>query len=96
MPKQFDGSVVLRILGVKDRTLRACYLCKPIMGQPGVFHSESLYHMLVSCPHENMFELRSRLIDDVKNLCQSNVDPQFPEPPEFPKLSLVNQSSGRS
>ena len=26
MPKQLDGSVVLRILEVKDRTLRPCYL----------------------------------------------------------------------
>ena len=23
------------------------------------------------------------MIDDVKNLCQSSVDPQFPDPPEF-------------
>jgi hypothetical protein len=83
MPKRLDGSVVLRILGVKDRTLSACYLCEELFGQPGIFESESLYHMLMTCPHESMQELRERLRDDVKNLCQMDVDLQFPEPPEF-------------
>ena len=54
MPKQPDRSVVLRIAGVKDGTLRACYMCKAILGQPGVFRGESLYHMLMMCPHASM------------------------------------------
>ena len=82
------GSVVLRILGVKDRTLRACYLCDEICGQPGVFESESLYHMLMSCQHTSMKDLRTRLMDDVKKLCQMSVDDQSPEPPEFPNSYL--------
>ena len=61
MPKQLDGSVVLRILGVEDRTRRACYLCDEILGQPGVFRSESLFHMLMECPHASMLDLRVRL-----------------------------------
>ena len=32
MPKQPDRSVVLRIDSVKNRTLRACYLCEEIYG----------------------------------------------------------------
>ena len=48
----------------------------------GVFESESLYHMLMSCQHASMRDLRTRL-RDVKNLCQMDVDPQSPEPPEF-------------
>ena len=82
MPKQLDGSVVLRILGVKDRTLRACYLCDEICGQPDVFESGSLYHMLMECPHASMYELRGRLCDDVKKLCL-DADPESPEPPKF-------------
>ena len=30
---------------ITDRALRACYMCGEINGQPGVFESESLYHM---------------------------------------------------
>ena len=29
------------------RIRRACYLCDEIHGQPGMFESESLYHMLI-------------------------------------------------
>ena len=90
MPKQPDRSVVLRIDSVKNRTLRACYLCEEIYGQPGVFESESLYHMLMSCQHASMRDLRTRL-RDVKNLCQMDVDPQSPEPPEFAR-SYFGQS----
>ena len=78
MPKQLDRSVMLRIGSVKDRTLRACYLCEEILGQPGVFESESLYHMLMDCPHASMRDLRTRLRDDVTNLCQMDVDHQSP------------------
>ncbi len=83
MPKQLDGSVVLRIPGVKDRTLRACYLCDELYGRPGIFESESLYHMLMNCPHVSMKELREGLWNDVKNLCQMDADDQLPDPPEF-------------
>ena len=83
MPKQLDGSVVLRIPKIKDRTLRACYLCDELLGRPGVFESESLYHMLMNCPHVSMKELRECLENDVKNLCQMDVDYELPEPPEF-------------
>ena len=91
MPKQLDRSMVLRIGSVKDRTLRACYLCEEILGQPGVFESESLYHMLMLCPHASMRDLRTRLRDDVENLCQMDVDHQSPEPPELAR-SLFGQS----
>ena len=37
---------------IQDRRLRACYLCDAIYGEPGIFESESLYHMLIECPHE--------------------------------------------
>ena len=91
MPKQPDVSVVLWIPGVKDRTLRAYYLCKPILGQPSVFLSESLYHMLVRCQHASIKEMRDRFVDEVKNLCRLDADPQSPEPPEF-----TNSYFGRS
>ena len=83
MPKQLDGSVVLRILGVEDRTRRACYLCDEILGQPGVFRSESLFHMLMECPHASMLNLRVRLRDDVKEQCL-DAHSEYPEPPKFP------------
>ena len=59
----------------KDRidniALRACYLCDEINGQPGVFESESLYHMLVQCPHPSMVFCRERLKHDVVELSSS-------------------------
>ena len=36
---------------IHDRWLRACYLCDAIYGQPGIFESKSLCHMLIECPH---------------------------------------------
>ena len=100
MPKRIDPPVLAELgytpsptawIGrVKERILRACYLCGEIRGQPGVFECESLYHMLVICPHVSMNDLRKRLLDDVKSLCQS-ADPQLPGTPEFP-----NSYNGRS
>ena len=46
---------------IANRVLRACYLCGEINGQPDVFESESLYHMLVECQHPNMALCRERL-----------------------------------
>ena len=62
-----ERSDSLRIAGVKDMSLRACYLCKAILGQLGVFKSESLNHMLmICCGYASMLELRMRLYGDVK------------------------------
>ena len=59
--KQLDGQhhAIVRNK-IDDRALRACYLCGEINGQPGVFESESLYHMLVECPHPSMVFCRGR------------------------------------
>ena len=46
--KQPDGQAIVRDK-IADRVLLTCYLCGEINGQPGVFESESLYHMLVEC-----------------------------------------------
>ena len=81
--KQPDRRVVPRIGRVDDKTLRACYLCEAIYGQPCVFESESLYHMLMVCPHESMSSARKSLKTDVENLCQLEAGPLFPTPPEF-------------
>ena len=69
-----------RIGRVEDKTLRARYLCKAIFGQPGVFESELLYHMLMVCPHVSMFTARERLKTGVENLCQVEAGPIFPKP----------------
>jgi hypothetical protein len=82
-PKQPDRSVVPRIGRVQDRTLRACYLCEAIHGQPGVFESESLYHMLMVCPNLSMLNVRERLKTDLENLCLMDADPMSLKPPEF-------------
>ena len=102
MPRQLDSSVVAALdympappmwIGrVKKKLLRSCYLCGEINAQPGVYESESLYHMLNVCPHGSMRMLRTRLRDDVKNLCQMNVDPCSPAPPEL----LTDSDFGRS
>ena len=55
--KQLDGQR-RTIARIADRALRACYLCGEINGQPGVFERESLYHMLLECPHESMVRCR--------------------------------------
>ena len=47
--KQLDGQR-RTIARIADRSLRACYLCGEINGQPGMFESESLCHMLLECP----------------------------------------------
>ena len=51
--------------------LRACYLCGEINGQPDVFESESLYHMLLECPHESMVRCRIRFKQNVLQLSRS-------------------------
>ena len=69
---------------MENRTLRACYLCEAIFGQPGVFESESLHHhMFMVCPHVSMFNVRERLKTNVKNMCQMEADPLSPKPAEF-------------
>ena len=53
-PKQLDGQhhAVDRKGRIDDRTLRACFLCDEINGQPGVFESASLYPICwLNCPH---------------------------------------------
>ena len=76
---------------VENRTLRTCYLCEAIFGQPGVFESESLYHMLMVCPHHHasMLNARERLKNDVKNKCQVDASPLSPKPPEFGESEMV-------
>ena len=64
MPRQLDPSVVaaldympappMWIEKVGKKILRSCYLCGEINTQPGVFESESLYHMLNVCPNNSM------------------------------------------
>ena len=56
---------------IADRALRACYLCGEINGQPGVFERESLYHMLLECPHESMVRCRVRFKQKVLQLSRS-------------------------
>ena len=51
-PKQLDGQH--HAVDRKCRIDDMCYPCDEINGQPGVFESESLYHMLVECPHPMM------------------------------------------
>ena len=68
--KQLDGQR-RTIVKIADRTLRACYLCGEINGQPGVFESESLYHMLLECPHESMVRCRIRFKQKVCQLSRS-------------------------
>ena len=73
-------------LGVlKDRTLRACYLCEAIFGHPGVFESESLYHLLMVCPHVSMSTAREHLKSDTGDSVMSDhgsrLDPLSPKPP---------------
>ena len=56
---------------IQDRNLRACYLCDAIHGQPGIFESDSLYHMLMECPNPVLQEWRSDLkkaVVDLSNL----------------------------
>ena len=62
--KQLDGQhhIVGRRKGsIDDRARSACYLCNEINGQPGVFESESLYHMLMDCPHQSVAVCRDLL-----------------------------------
>ena len=68
--KQFDGQR-RTIAKIFDRTLRACYLCGEINGQPGMFESESLYHMLLECPHESMVRCRVHFEQKVRQLSRS-------------------------
>ena len=53
---------------IHDRWMRACYLCDAIYGQSGIFESESLYHMLIECPHEALKGWRRDLKNAVVDL----------------------------
>ena len=68
--KQLDGQR-RTIVKIADITLRACYLSDEINGQPGMFESESLYHMLLECPHESMVRCRVRFEQKVRQLSRS-------------------------
>ena len=59
----------MRIERIDDRDLRACYLCEAIQGQDGIFMSESLHHMMSTCPNAKMEALRVKLKEDLKGLC---------------------------
>ena len=59
------------IVKIADRTLPACYLCGEINGQPVMFESESLDHMLLECPHESMVCCRVRFEQKVRQLSRS-------------------------
>ena len=54
---------------VDERNLRACYLCEAVQGQNRVFMTESLHHMLITCPNVRMEALRVKLKDDLSLLC---------------------------
>ena len=90
--KQLDGQdhVIGRRKGrLDDRARRACYLCDEINGQPGVFESESLYHMLMECPHQSMVVCRDLLRQRVIELSMSDEAMlQSPEPPEFDQSKM--------
>ena len=74
---------------IADRALRACYLCGEINGQPNVFESESLYHMLLECPHESMHLCRKRFKQDVFLLSRSEEAAlQSPQALEFDQSEL--------
>ena len=71
---------------IQDKSLRACYLCDAIHGQPGIFESESLYHMLIEGPNPVLRTWRSDLkkaVVDLSNLettlSQSKNPPSFNE-----------------
>ena len=53
---------------IEDKRLRACYLCDAIYGQPGIFESESLYHMLIECPHQMLRTWRNDLRKAITDL----------------------------
>ena len=53
---------------IDDSNARACYLCDAVDGQDGVFMPESLYYMLISCPHVGMEALRAKLKVDLGTL----------------------------
>ena len=69
---------------IQDRNLRACYLCDEIHGQPGMFESESLYHMLIECPNPVLQEWRSDLKKAVVDLSKLETTvAQSEDPPAF-------------
>ena len=55
---------------IHDIWRRACYLCDAIYGQSGIFESESLYHMLIECPHEALKGWRRDLKKAVVDLAR--------------------------
>ena len=88
MPAQ--ETVTSELIGTIEVLSRG-YSAHAIHGQPGVFKSESLYHMLMVCPHASMLNARERLKADVKNLCQMDSGPPYLQ--NHP--SLVNQRCER-
>ena len=69
---------------IQDRNFRACYLCDEIHGQPGMFESESLYHMLIECPNTVLQEWRSDLRKAVVDLSKLETTlAQSEDPPAF-------------
>ena len=86
--KQFDGQR-RTFARIADRALRACYLCGEINGQPGMFERESLYHMLLECPHESMVHCRVRFKQKVRQLSRSEEAlQQSPQAPAFDQSEL--------
>ena len=86
--KQPDGQR-RTIVKIADRTLRACYLCGEINGQPGIFESESLYHMLLECPHKSMVRCRVLFEQKVRQLSRSEeAVQQSPQAPAFDQSEL--------
>jgi len=80
---------------IHDRWRRACYLCDAIYGQSGIFESESLYHMLIECPHEALEGWRMDLKKAVADLArldetklQAKSCPVFREPEMWAVMTL--------
>ncbi len=80
---------------IRDRWRRACYLCDAIYGQSGIFESESLYHMLIECPHEALEGWRMDLkkaVADLARLDETKVQakscPEFREPEMWAVMTL--------
>ena len=60
-----------RLPRIEDATLRACYLCGPIAGCAGIYHSETMYHTHLECTHPRMCALREKLKVDISSLALS-------------------------
>ena len=77
-PKQSDWRVVPRIGRVTDKRTAACMhttFCEVMLSNRVYLKVESLYHILMVCPHVSMSTARKSLKTDVENLCHLEAGP---------------------